>query len=93
MTDGNTHAIAQHLDEREDWDALQEVTAELEQAEARIEELEAKLAKAIDFVAGVAGGFKFGESLVDWANFHVLKARTLLAEISKERSDEKGEVE
>ena len=21
MTDGNTHAIAQHLDEREDWDA------------------------------------------------------------------------
>ena len=54
MTDGNTHAIAQHLDEREDWDALQEVTAELEQAEsdnilliARIEELEAKLAKAV----------------------------------------------
>ena len=41
MTDGNTH-----LDEREDWDALQEVTTELEQAEARIEELEAKLAKA-----------------------------------------------
>lgn len=35
MTDGNTH-----LDEREDWDALQEVTAELEQAEARIAELE-----------------------------------------------------
>ena len=43
MTDGNTHAIAQHLDEREDWDALQEVTAELEQAEARIEELEETL--------------------------------------------------
>ena len=55
MTDGNTHAINQHLDEREDWDALQEVTAELEQAErdnilliARIEELEAKLAKAVE---------------------------------------------
>ena len=46
MIDGNTHAIDQHLDEREDWDALQEVTAELEQAEARIEELEANLAKA-----------------------------------------------
>ena len=56
-------------------------------------ELEAMLAKAIDFVAEVGGGFKFGESLVDWANLHVLKARTLLAEISKERSDEKGEVE
>ena len=47
MTDGNTYAINKHLDEREDWDALQEVTAELEQAEARIEELEAKLAKAV----------------------------------------------
>ena len=47
MTDGNTHAINKHLNEREDWDALQEVTAELEQAEARIEELEAKLAKAL----------------------------------------------
>ena len=43
MTDGNTDAINRYLDEREDWDALQEVTAELEQAEARIEELEAKL--------------------------------------------------
>ena len=84
MTDGNTHAIAQHLDEREDWDALQEVTAELEQAEARIAELEAKLTTAIDFVAEVGGGFKFGESLVDWANLHVLKARTLLAELKGE---------
>ena len=84
MTDGNTHAIAQHLDEREDWDALQEVTAALEQAEARIEELEAKLTTAIDFVAEVGGGFKFGESLVDWANLHVLKARTLLAELKGE---------
>ena len=46
MTDGNTYAINKHLDEREDYDALQEVTAELEQAEARIEELEAKLADA-----------------------------------------------
>ncbi len=46
MTDGNTYAINKHLDEREDYDALQEVTAELEQAEARIEELEAKLAGA-----------------------------------------------
>ena len=46
MTDGNTHAIARYLDEREDWDALQEVTAELEQAEARIEVLEAELKSA-----------------------------------------------
>jgi hypothetical protein len=40
MTDGNTYAINKHLDEREDYDALQETYAELEQAEARIEELE-----------------------------------------------------
>lgn len=47
MTDGNTYAINKYLNDQEDWDALQEVTAELEQAEARIEELEAKLAKAV----------------------------------------------
>ena len=38
MTDGNTQAIAQYLDEREDYDALQEVTAELEQARAVLPE-------------------------------------------------------
>ena len=48
MTDGNTYAINKHLDEREDYDALQEVTAELEQAEARIEKLEGMLARAVD---------------------------------------------
>lgn len=55
MTDGNSQAIAKHLDERDEWDALQEVTVELEQAESdnillisRIEELEAKLAKAVE---------------------------------------------
>ena len=54
MTDGNTYAINKHLNDQEDWDALQEVTAELEQAEARIEELEAKLAKAVSFTSDVA---------------------------------------
>ena len=34
MTDGNTYAINRRLNDLEDWDALQEVTAELEQAEA-----------------------------------------------------------
>jgi BMFP domain-containing protein YqiC len=84
--------IAQYLDERDEWDALQEVAVELEQAEsdnilliARIEELEAELAKATDFVAEVGNGFKFGQSLVDWANLHVLKARTLLAELKGEQ--------
>jgi hypothetical protein len=51
MTDGNTYAINKYLNDQEDWDALQEVTAELEQAEARIEELEAeneKLRKGLE---------------------------------------------
>jgi hypothetical protein len=50
MTDGNTYAINKRLNDQEDWDALQEVTEELEQAEAdnimligRIEELEDEL--------------------------------------------------
>jgi len=44
MTDGNTYAINKRLNDQEDWDALQEALAELEQAEARIEELEDILA-------------------------------------------------
>ena len=43
MTDGNIHENNRRLDDREDFDALQEVTAELEQAEARIEQLEARI--------------------------------------------------
>ena len=54
MTDGNTYAINKRLNDQEDWDALQEVTAELEQAEARIEELEAKLAKAMQVIEMIA---------------------------------------
>jgi len=54
MTDGNTYAINKHLNDNEDWDALQEVTTELEQAEARIEELEGKLVKAVSFTGDVA---------------------------------------
>jgi hypothetical protein len=55
MTDGNTYAINQHLNDREDWDELQEVTAALEDAEARIEELEAKLARAVIGLRNVIG--------------------------------------
>ena len=47
------HDIPKRIDEREDWDALQEVTAELEQAEARIKELEDRLAKAVEALEGV----------------------------------------
>ena len=62
MTDGNTYAINKHLDDQEDFEALQEIYAELEQAEAENEkcydawldaqaeivELEDKLAKVIE---------------------------------------------
>lgn len=62
MTEGKTFTVTEQLNSEEDFDALQEVTAELEQAEAetkkyhdawleaevKIVELEAKLAKAVE---------------------------------------------
>ncbi len=59
MTDGNTYAINKHLNDLEDWDALQEVTTELEQAEARIEELEAKLARAVRIAEVLSGAVEY----------------------------------
>ena len=56
MTDGNTYAINKHLDEREDYDALQEIYAELEQAEARIDELETKLSKCVGALGDISNG-------------------------------------
>lgn len=64
MTDGNTYEINKYLNEREDYDALQEVTAELDQAEARIEELEAKLARAVLSVKRLSTSECFGSSEV-----------------------------
>lgn len=90
MTDGNTYAINKHLDEREDYDALQEVTAELEQAEVRIDELEAKLAKAVEVLEGVKS---FVQDLGPYADQgHTLvpalkKACTILKEL-KGQDDE-----
>ena len=81
MTDGNTYEINRRLDEREDWDALEEVTAELEQAGARIEELEAKLAEAVCFITDIEAGPRWGESLPSWVSTRMLKARTTLAEL------------
>lgn len=72
MTDGNTYAINKHLDEREDYDALQEVTAELEQAEARIEELEAeneKLRKALEIYERERDRFKHATPEMSGAYF------------------------
>lgn len=62
MTDGNTYAINKHLNDQEDYDALQEATADLEQAEARIEELEAKLAKAVTELKMLTDVSKFMQS-------------------------------
>jgi len=61
MANGKTFTVTEQLNSEEDYDALQEVTAELEQAEARIEELEAKLAKAREegfWVGRSCGGAK-----------------------------------
>ena len=54
MTDGNIHENNRRLDDREDFDALQEVTAELEQAEARIEQLEAELSEQVGWARHMA---------------------------------------
>jgi len=87
MTDGNTYAISKHLDKREDYDALQEVTAELEQAEARIEELQAKLAKAVEFIEDLTG--------CEWP--YCEDAKRVLAElrsdlpVDKTRESQKGD--
>ena len=119
MTDGNTYAINQHLNEREDWDELQEVTAALEQAEARIEELESELegrkklmltlaGDKIDLVSELAGiKFKLAKAVeaLQWLKAEIedhgfsgegpmlSKCSTTLAELTKERSDEKGETD
>ena len=59
MANGKTFTVTEHLNSEEDFDALQEVTAGLEQAEARIEELEAKMAKAakaLEYYGGWSDG-------------------------------------
>ena len=89
MTDGNTHAIARYVDEREDWDALQEVTAELEQAESdnillisRIEKLEADLLialEALEKLARLGNGDHYGNSegnMIARSTLAVLKGET-----------------
>ena len=48
MDNGKTFTVTEQLNSEEDYDALQEVTTELEQAEARIEKLEGMLARAVD---------------------------------------------
>ncbi len=70
MTDGNTYAIYKNLD-----DALQEVTAELEQAEARIEELEANamsnrvaVTRLVDGLAKTVEALEFYQSAIDLRN-------------------------
>ena len=90
MTDGNTYAINKHLNDQEDWDALQEVTAELEQAEARIEALEGKLAKVATRLQHIAANKISDElSVVEWDTHDtfsildgcILSARAILAEL------------
>ena len=53
------------------------------EAADRIEELEAKLAKAVEFIEDLTG--------CEWP--YCEDAKDVLAELSKERSDEKGETD
>ena len=83
MTDGNTYAINKYLNDQEDWDALQEVTTELEQAEARIEELsncvavlEAKLTNQTHMIAQVFALLDVTEENEDGRVFHPTQIRS-----------------
>lgn len=89
MSDGNTHAIAQHLVDQEEWDELQEVTAALEQAQDEIEELEAKLAKAVIGLKDVIGMLDdpTGNEHVRDMRAATMIARTALAELKGEAND------
>ena len=89
MTDGNTYAINKHLNDHEDYDALQEVYADLEQAEARIEELEAKLARAVEALDGMVGLFSADAILRrgTHVNMELYSARDTLA-AQKGQADE-----
>jgi len=88
MTDGNAYAINKHLN-----GALQELTAEIEQAESaiislidRIEELEAKLAKAVEALGGMVDLFSADSLLLKGMrlNMELDNARTALAELKGE---------
>jgi len=87
MANGKTFTVTEQLNSEEDFDALQEVTAELEQAEARIEELETKLANAVEALElaleladnGLVDFSKYGLSCDADINKHY---RTTLAELS-----------
>ena len=66
MANGKTFTVTEQLNSEEDFDALQEVYADLEQAEAKIVELEAKLAKAmkvIDMIASADVDAVLGEAV------------------------------
>ena len=87
MTDGNTYAINKHLDEREDYDALQEVTAELEQAEAdnimligRIEELEFAVRYEVDLAQQALDAREELEAKLDQAQWLLCDALIQLRE-------------
>ena len=61
----------------------------------RIAELKAKLAKAVEALGGMIGLFSVDNVLRKGThlNIELSHARTTLAELTKERSDEKGETE
>ena len=71
MSDDLVKRLRSGLSDFDDWGA----------AADRIEELEAKLAKAACFITDIEAGPSWGESLPSWVNNRMLKARTTLAEL------------
>ena len=83
--DGNTHAINRYLAQCEAYEERKEAleaVKKLADAEERIEELEAKLVKAVDFTRGVIG--HAGNSGDDYL---AEQSRKTLAELKGQNDD------
>ena len=72
---------------RYDLHDIPEVTAELEQAEAKIVELEAKLVKAVEALEGMVGLFSADNLLLRGThlNMELTNARNILSELRRTR--------
>lgn len=88
--DGLTLAMAYRIEELNWLQRCNELAGDKINLRSEVMGLEAKLSKAKEFIADIEAGPSWGESLPSWLNTRMLEARTTLAELNKERSDEKG---
>jgi hypothetical protein len=98
MTNGKTYEINKQLNSEEDFDALQETYAELEQAEgeadkyhdawhkaeAKVVELEAKLAKAFEALC-------LADAALSGANMNTLSMRVVEKSVKSTLAELKGQ--